>query len=164
MNEVARQERNRQKLTECFPTFAARAGAVIKDMEAEGFRPRIQEAHRSIQDQLVAFKKGNSKVKFGFHNVTGKDGKPEALAVDVLDDNNPLNPPRKYVIRLAALAQNHGLQTGASFGLTAVLKKGLSRAIEENDFSASVKIGFDPTHVEVSGITISEAKAGKRPK
>ena len=164
MNEAARQERNRQKLTECFPTFAARAGAVIKDMEAEGFRPRIQEAHRSIHDQLVAFNKGNSKVKFGFHNVTGKDGKPEALAVDVLDDNNPLNPPRKYIIRLAAIAQNHGLQTGAFFGLTAVLKKGLARAIQESDFSAAVKIGFDPTHVEVTGITIAEAKSGARPK
>ena len=38
-----------------------------------------------------------------------------------------------------------------------------SRAIEENDFSGEVKIGFDPTHVEVTGLSIAEAKAGKRP-
>src|SRR6185295_3239836 len=85
MNESARKARNKQRLGECFPAFAQRVQAVIHDLEAENFRPRIQEAHRSIEDQLLAFKNGNSQVKFGFHNVTGSDGKPEALAVDLLD-------------------------------------------------------------------------------
>jgi hypothetical protein len=163
MNEDARKKRNQQRLTECFPAYAQKLEAVIRDMEAEGFRPRIQDAHRTIEDQLIAFKKGNSQVKFGFHNVTGKNGKPESLAVDLLDDNNPLNPPRKYLIRLAAIAKTHDLQTGIFFGLPATLRKGLAKAIEDLNFSTAVKIGFDPTHVEVSGISIAEAKAGKRP-
>ena len=163
MNEAARKQRNQQRLTECFPTFAGSVGAVIKDMEDQGFRPRIQDAHRTIEDQLKAFNGGFSKVKFGFHNVTGANGKPEALAVDLLDDNRPLNPSREYLIRLAATAQAHGLQTGIFFGLPQVLRKGLSQAIEDLNFSSAVKIGFDPTHIEVTGISITEAKAGKRP-
>jgi hypothetical protein len=163
MNETRRKERNRQRLTECFPAFAARVKAVIRDLEGEGFRPRIQDAHRTIADQLAAFERGTSRVKFGFHNVTGADDKPESLAVDLLDDDNPTNPPRKYLIRLAAVAKAKGVQTGIFFGLPDVLRNGLSRAIATNDFSKDVKIGFDPTHVEVAGISIAEAKDGQRP-
>ena len=128
--------------------------AVIQDMETQGFRPRIQDAHRSIEKQLEAFINGFSKVKFGFHNVTGANGKPESLAVDLLDDDKPLNPSREYLIRLAATAEALGLQTGIFFGLPQNLRKGVRQAI---------KVGFDPTHVEVAGISIAEAKAGKRP-
>lgn len=163
MNEQARKQRNQERLTECFPKFAEGVKAVIEDMEGQGFRPRIQDAHRTIADQLIAFNKGNSKVKFGFHNVTGAAGKAEALAVDLLDDDKPLGPTREYLIRLAATAQVHGLQTGIFFGLAQVLRQGLTRAIADQDFSSGVKIGFDPTHVEVIGISIAEAKAGKRP-
>lgn len=163
MNEAARKQRNRQRLSECFPAFAEKLKAVIADMEAEGFRPRIQDAHRTIEDQLIAYKAGRSKVKFSFHNITGKTGKPEALAVDMLDDNNPLDPPRRYLFKLAAVAQAHGLQTGIFFDLPANLRRGLAEAIKDQDLDPSVKIGFDPTHVEVTGISISEAKAGKRP-
>src|SRR5215213_8106713 len=98
MKETARKERNQQRLTECFPAFAQKVQAVIDDLEGQGFRPRIQDAHRSVADQLKALKGGFSKVKFGFHNVTGANGKPESLAVDLLDDDHPLNPSRKYII------------------------------------------------------------------
>ena len=163
MEESARRQRNQQRLTECFPKFAQRVAAVIQDMEALGFRPRIQAAHRTIADQLIAFNGGFSKVRFGFHNVTGANGKAESLAVDLLDDDKPLNPSRKYVILLAATAQAHGLQSGIFFGLPQQLRNGLRNAIRDSNFSTAVKIGFDPTHIEVSGISIAEAKAGKRP-
>jgi hypothetical protein len=163
MKEDARKQRNADRLKECFPAFAKRVRAVIEDLEARGFRPRIQDAHRSIADQLIAFNTGHSKVKFGFHNVTTASGKSEALAVDLLDDDNPLNPPRKYTINLVAAARARGLHSGAFFGLAANLKKGLANAADALDTSPGVKIGFDPTHIEVTGITIAEAKAGKRP-
>jgi len=163
MNEAARKERNQQRLTECFPKFAARVDAVIKDLEAQGIRPRIQDAHRSIPDQIIAFNNGFSKVKFGFHNVTSAGGKAESLAVDLLDDDNPLNPPRKYIILLAEAAQAHGLNPGSFFGLVQNLRNGLSKAIQDHNFDPNVKIGFDPTHIEATGLSIAEAKAGKRP-
>jgi hypothetical protein len=163
MKEDARKQRNTDRLKECFPAFATRVRAVITDLESRGFRPRIQDAHRSIADQEKAFKEGHSKVKFGYHNVTGAGGKAESLAVDLLDDDNPLNPPRKYVINLVSAARTQGLHSGAFFGLTANLKKGLESAADALDISPGVKIGWDPTHLEVSGISIAEAKAGKRP-
>ena len=163
MEETARKQRNKQRLTECFPAFAQRVEAVIKDLEAQGFRPRIQEAHRSIADQLKAFNGGFSKVRFGFHNVTGANGKPESLAVDLLDDDKPLNPSRKYIILLAAAAEAHGLHPGSFFGLPPALRKGLSQAIADRNFDPKIKIGFDPTHIEASGISIAAAKAGQRP-
>jgi hypothetical protein len=163
MTETARKQRNKQRLTECFPKFAKRVEAVIKDLEGQGFRPRIQDAHRSIADQLKAFNNGFSKTKFGFHNIMGANGKSESLAVDLLDDNKPLSPPRKYIILLAEAAQAHGLHPGSFFGLEKPLRDGLKKAIQEHNFSANVKIGFDPTHIEATGLTISEAKAGKRP-
>ena len=163
MNEAARKQRNQQRLKECFPKFAQRVEAVIKDLEAQGFRPRIQDAHRSIADQEKAFKNGFSKVRFGFHNVTGANGKAEALAVDLLDDDKPLSPSRKYIILLAGAAQAHGLHPGSFFGLPQSLRAGLSKAIQDHNFDPKIKIGFDPTHIEVTGISIAEAKAGKRP-
>jgi hypothetical protein len=162
MKEADRKARNKQRLTECFPTFAKRVEAVIKDMEALGFRPRIQDAHRTIAAQKEAHKKGFSQVDFGFHNVTGAGGKPESLAVDLLDDDKPLTPTRKYMILLAGVARTHGLHSGIFF-LPVAFHKAINKAIEERNFNSAIKIGFDPTHIEVSGISISQAKAGKRP-
>jgi hypothetical protein len=165
MKEADRIARNKQRLGECFPTFAKRVADVIKDMEALGFRPRIQDAHRSIPDQLIAFKKGFSKVKFGFHNVTGAGGKPESLAVDMLDDDHPDETvSRKYLITLASVAQEHGLQSGIFFSLKPpAARKTVQDAIDAHDFNSKIKIGFDPTHLEATGLTIDEAKGGKRP-
>ena len=164
MNEAARKERNRQRLTECFPTFAASLGAVIADMEAQGFRPRIQDAFRTKEQQMEDFRRGTSKVTFGFHNVTGFGGRKESLAVDLLDDDNPLSPPRRYLILLAEAARARGLQTGILFSLSTAERVRVNRAIADRDFNPGIKIGFDPTHVEVAGITIEEARAGKRPQ
>lgn len=163
MNEAARKARNKERLTECFPKFARRVEAVISDMEALGFRPRIQDAFRTVADQLIAFNKGTSKTKFGFHNITAANGKPESLAVDLLDDNRPLSPSRKYIILLAGVAAKHGLHSGIFFDLPPSLRNGLSQAIANQNFSPAVKIGFDPTHIEATGVTIDGAKAGQRP-
>jgi hypothetical protein len=164
MKEADRLARNKQRLAECFPTFSKRVAKVIKDMEGLGFRPRIQDAHRTIADQLIAFNGGFSDVKFGFHNVTGANGKPESLAVDLLDDDSPLAPGRKYVITLASVAQKQGLHSGIFFRLkTAAERKALQDAIDNLDFSLKIRIGFDPTHLEPTGITIAAAKNGARP-
>jgi hypothetical protein len=163
MTEEARKQRNKQRLGECFPAFALRVEAVIKEMEDQGFRPRIQDAHRTIEAQKIAHDTGKSDVLFGFHNVTGASGKPEALAVDLLDDNRPLAPSRQYVIRLAATAQKHALNSGIFFRLTPKRRATLRQAIEDLNFSTAVEIGFDPTHIEATGLTIAEAGAGKRP-
>jgi hypothetical protein len=132
-------------------------------LEADGLRPRIQDAWRSPADQLAAFNSGHSKLKFGFHNVTAADGTPEALAVDLLDDSAPMNPGKPYILKLCAAAESVGLATGVRWGLPSALSDAIDAAIAAQDWKASVKVGWDPLHVEPTGITVQEAKSGKRP-
>jgi len=87
-------------------------------------------------------------------------GKPEALAVDLLDDNNPLNPGRPYLMRLAAAAEPQQV-TGVRWGLPVALRRAIDEAIATQTWNASVKIGWDPAHVEPTGIT-SRAGASRR--
>lgn len=164
MEEQARKERNQQRLAELYPSFAVRVDAVIRDLEALGFRPRIQDGWRSPEKQLEAYNSGHSELRYGFHNVTGADGRKEALAVDLLDDDFPLEPRRSYLLRLAAAAQQHGLMTGIRFGLkTAKLLQAVDAAIQAGHWDAAVKIGWDPTHLQPVGLSPEQAKAGKRP-
>ena len=167
MQEPARLARNKERLTECFSTFAARVALVIKDMEAQGFRPRIQDAHRTIEQQAADVAAGHSTVLFGFHNVTGANGKPEALAVDMLDDDHPVDGvPRKYLITLASVAKKHGLHSGIFFFKKEPppgTREALQTAVDALNFDTHVVIGFDPTHLEATGITIAQAQAGQRP-
>ncbi|MBI1780588.1 MAG: hypothetical protein HYR66_04385, partial [Sphingobacteriales bacterium] len=105
MTEPQRQQRNADRLLELFPTFHQRIAKVIADLEAINVRPRIQDAYRSPADQLKAFNSGHSKLKFGFHNVTGANGQKESLAVDMLDDDSPLKTSTAYVLKLAWAAE-----------------------------------------------------------
>mgnify|MGYP000863865664 CR=1 FL=1 len=163
MKEPARKARNAERKATLYPTFAARLEQVITELEDENLRPRIQDAWRSPEDQLIAFKEGHAKLKYGFHNVTGPNGKKEALAVDLLDDDAPLKPGTPYILRLAAAAERHGLTTGVRWGLPMKLRQGIDKAIAEKNWDAPVKVGWDPLHIEPTGITVAEAKAGKRP-
>ena len=164
MTEKQRLARNSQRLTELFPTFAKRLAAVIRDLEKQGLRPRIQDAWRSPEDQLAAYNSGHSKLRFGFHNVTGKDGTKEALAVDLLDDDHPAAEGRLYLLHLAAAAEKRGLSTGIRWGLPQKLRDAIDAAIGASNWNAPVKVGWDPTHVEPVGITPAQAKSGARPK
>ncbi len=163
MNEAQRKQRNTQRVTELWPSFAARIVAVIGTLEAQGLRPRIQDAWRSPQDQLTAFNTGHSKLKYGFHNVTGANGQKESLAVDMLDDDHPAQEGSAYLLRLAAAAEANGLVTGIRWGLPQNLRSAIDAAISNQNWTAPVKIGWDPAHVESTGITPGQAKAGQRP-
>jgi hypothetical protein len=163
MNEAARIARNTQRLTTLYAPFGKRLKRMIVRLEADGLRPRIQDAWRSPEDQRRAYEAGHSKLLFGFHNVTGQDGTPQALAVDLLDDNAPLNAGRSYILRLAAAAQAEGLVTGVRWGVPKAMRDAIDAAIASGNWDAPVKVGWDPLHVEATGITVSKAKAGKRP-
>lgn len=163
MKEPARKHRNEMMLAECWPSFAKRVRKLIADLEGSGFRPRIQAAHRTIADQRAAYLAGNSKLLYGFHNVTAPDGKPEALAVDLLDDDEPLNPSKSYLVFLAHHCLGRELNTGIYWGLPTTISKGLAAAVAACDQTYSGKVGWDPTHVETLHVTVAEAKAGKRP-
>jgi hypothetical protein len=164
MNEAARKKRNRDRLAECHPGFAAPLAKLIERLEEQGFRPRIQDAWRSPERQKELFAAGKSKLEWGFHNPTGPNGEKEALAVDLLDDDQPLGPSSRYVLTLAALAGDLGLRTGALWGLSKNLREATADAIAQRKYGAEVKIGWDPCHVEITGISVAAARdQGKRP-
>lgn len=163
MNEAARRQQNIQKLAELYPVFRVRIAALIQELEGRGIRPRIQDAYRSPADQLVAFQTGHSKLKYGFHNVTGAGGSKESLAVDLLDDDHPLNPSIAYLLQVAAAAEAQGLATGIRWGLPKGLAVAVDAALAAKNWNCTLKVGWDPTHIEPVGLTATEAKAGKRP-
>lgn len=163
MTEPNRKQRNSDRLLELHSAFRSRLTKVIEELELMGLRPRIQDGYRSPQDQLIAFNNGNSKLKFGFHNITGPNGEKESLAVDMLDDDSPLNISSGYLLKLAHMSEKNGLTTGIRWGLPPKLRSAIDEAIAAQNWDAPVKIGWDPTHVEPVGITVTEAKSGKRP-
>lgn len=162
MNEERRKQRNDQRLFELHPAFRNRLKMIIVALEAQGLRRRIQDAWRSLQDHLKAFNSGHSKLKFGFHNVPGRNGEKEALAVDLLDDNLPASEGSAYLLQLPAAAECFGLATGIRWGLPAKLREAIDTALAAQE-AAPVKIGWDPAHVEATGITPGQAKQGLRP-
>ncbi|MGE5378324.1 MAG: hypothetical protein ACM3XO_24970 [Bacteroidota bacterium] len=170
MNEAKRKSWNDQKLDELYPPFCERIRAVILELEEAGLRPRIHQAWRSEADQLKAFKDGFSQLKYGFHNVT-KDHRPEALAVDMVDDDlenhkKTVYGRAEFLLRLTAAARKQALTTGIDWGLENFpgAVEAIARAITEGDWQAPLKhFGWDPAHIQPTGITPEEARAGKRP-
>lgn len=163
MIEKDRIARNQLMLAGMYPTFRTRVEAVLKEMESYGLRPRIYESWRSPADQLEAFRTGRSQLLYGFHNVTGVMGEKEALAADIIDDNNPTSLNLPYILHLIAAAENNDLTTGIYWNISDASVAAIRTAIASRDWNAKVRIGWDPLHVEATGITTQEAKEGKRP-
>jgi hypothetical protein len=163
MDETARRARNSQRLNELDLVFAGRVAAIIGKLETDGYRPRIQDAWRSPESQLQAFNTGHSKLRFGYHNVTGAGGEKQSLAVDLLDDDFPLNSRSDYLLRLAAIALEHTCQTGILWGLPPALREAVRSAIDRREWNARLKIGWDPTHIEPTDVTVDDARNGARP-
>lgn len=163
MLEAERRQRNQLRLQELYPYVRTRVAAVVEEMEAAGYRPRIQEAWRSEADQLRAYHAGTTRTKYGFHNVTGANGEKEALAADIIDDNRPFNAKTDFMLRLAAAAQRNGLATGIRWELSEAKAKAIEDAIAAQSWTVPIHVGWDPLHVEVTGLTAAEAQAGARP-
>lgn len=165
MTDSELTNRNIDKLAECNPWLRAKVGAILRDLQGHGYRPRIQEAWRSPADQILACLEGRSKVRWGFHNATGKANLPDALAADIVLDDCPYEEPREFLLKLYSSAKAHGLETGILFGLSAVNRVRLNKAVAASNWTYSGPIGWDPWHVQPtpSTLTIAQAKRGERP-
>jgi hypothetical protein len=162
MNESDRILYNKNKLQELYPYFRVRIEAVIKEMEQAGYRPRIQTAWRSPADQLDAYRNGASKVQYGFHNVTSPTGVKESLAADIWDDDRLEKVKVDFMLHLAAAAESQGLTTGIRWDLADEDSVLIDIAIQNKNWDAKVRVGWDPLHVEPTGITLQEARDGRR--
>lgn len=172
MTDEARHERNIRRARECHPAFAVRVIRLIADLERESFRPRIQDAWRSPAAQAGNVASGTSSVRWSFHQATTPEGKPDALAVDLIDDDYPVPARdqrvwpvrfRQYLLWLAALARGYELETGIAWGLSAAERRALQTAMTTDPLTYTGEIGWDPTHVEPRDLTLAAAKRGVRP-
>lgn len=183
MNESDRLLRNEQRLTLCYPPFALRARQVISALEDLHFRPRIQEAWRSLATHEQQKASGVSWSKWSFHCAMTPSGKPDSLAVDLLDDDYPAPGPqhdwpasfRRYLVYLAAVAVPAGLETGIQWSLhDPKLDAEIARVrtlmgtpgaqVYPGGTCYTGEFGVDPTHLEPGGhFTMAAAMAGRRP-
>lgn len=163
MQEWQRQVRNGERLRECYPPFAQALKRVLHTLEQDGYRPRIQDAYRSPERQEEAYQRGYSSVRWSLHNARDVDGQPDALAADVLDDDAPLAPGRRYLLALAIAADRYGLVTGVTWGLPPRLQLAVQEAIVARQVDATVKLGWDPCHVQPKGLSLLAARQGERP-
>jgi hypothetical protein len=142
MTEGARKARNRTKLTELNQWLRPKVAAIVSDLEGHGWRPRIQQGWRSPEEQRRLKREGRSRVAWGFHNATTPYGLPDALAVDVVNDDNPYSEPALFAEHLERSAKAHWLMTGRRW-----------------------RTLHDPWHVQPrpETLTIAQARAGRRP-
>ncbi|RYX80780.1 hypothetical protein EON83_27095 [bacterium] len=164
--EAKRVAQNKTNLAKMSPTVRAKVAAVISDDEANGYKPIIDNAvWRSKAEQYALYKKGYSKVTFSFHNASTPSGQADSLAADITDQRygwTGLAPKRFWMVQ-ARSARVHGLYSGAHFGLSSENKRKLDAALDARNFAYSGPLGWDVAHVEPTGITLGQAKAGKRP-
>jgi len=163
MNEAERLQYNKNKLQELYPWFRTRIEAVIKEMEQAGYRPRLQTAWRSPADQLDAYRRGTSRLQYGFHNVTDPNGGRESLAADIWDDDRLDKVKVDFILHLAVAAEANGLITGIRWDLKDEDSVLIDIALQNKNWNAKVRVGWDPLHVEVTGMRPQEAREGRRP-
>jgi hypothetical protein len=172
MTEEMRKVRNSVRLGTCYPPFAARVLALITELESRSFRPRIDQSFRTPVEHEQQVMAGTSHSSWSFHMATTADGQPDALAVDLLDDDYPVPSPsqhqwpqrfRAYLLTLASLTANYDLHTGIAWDLPAEARIRLATALGTDPLAYDGPIGFDPLHVEPRSLSLIAAKVGKRP-
>jgi hypothetical protein len=156
LSENQRRMANEDRLAKCDAGFAAKVRAVIYDLESSGFKPWVAESWRSPKHQVQAFTLGHSQVKFGFHNVVGSRREPRAFAVDLIDTPGANAPSQAYALRLSSVAHHYNLNTGILWGLSHQQRRVVAKAIEALHACRSVKIGWDPCHLEPADRSLSQ--------
>ena len=86
-----------KKLASLEPGFRRKIEAVLQTLRSEGFRPTIVFGWRSVAVQQQLVRQGRSKVRFSFHNAQTPQGRPNAWAVDIVDERWSWNDPDCHV-------------------------------------------------------------------
>lgn len=74
-----------KKLRSMHPELRTKVEKVLQALKGRGFQPTVFYGWRSVAVQMQLYFKGNSKVKFSFHNAQHPDGTPNAHAADIVD-------------------------------------------------------------------------------
>lgn len=166
MKESERIAVNAARLLLVDPTIRDQVAAVIATLEFYGCRPKVaREVWRDPAEQLEMFRRGVSRVRWGFHCAT-RDGQPASLAADIVDADLNWNASVRFWIVLGYAARAQGLGWGGRWGLPKPLLRALDAMLDRVKAGAPidprVKIGWDAAHIETARVTVAEARAGKR--
>lgn len=170
--EQRRNNDNAARLQKLNPYMRPKVRAVLDDLEGHGHRPLIDAAvWRSPAEQAALVRKGHSKVYYSYHTANSCDGKPkpctpkaDSLAADITDVRWFWQSPKPYWIKQARSAEAHNLTTGIMWGLSTTNRAKLRKAIDTRNFNYTGPLGWDVAHVEIKGVSLNQAKAGKRLK
>jgi hypothetical protein len=165
MTTAERQQTNYKRLQLIHRNLRPKIAAVLTDLEGHNAQPLIDaKVWRRPSEQLALYRQGFSRVKYSFHNCTGKSGSAEALASDIIDARYFWDSPSWFWLKLAASAKAHGLESGIYWGLNTFQRDQITDAITNHDWTrAPLSLGWDVAHVQVKGISLLRAKLGARP-
>lgn len=106
-----------KKLASLQPGFRTKIVEVIRQLKAEGFRPKIVFGWRSVAKQQELFRRGVTKVRFSFHNAQTPQGVPNAWAVDLVDERWAWNEPdcHQFFRALGRIGKAQGLVWGGDW-------------------------------------------------
>ena len=167
MNTLQIQTRahNARMLAKMNPVMSLKVAAILRDLEGKGLLPKIDgQVWRSPAQQAELKRKGFSKVSFSFHTCCTSKGEPDSLAADIVCAKTGWDAPKSFWLMLAASARAHGCETGIEWGLNKVQRALIETVLGQRNWSAKYVIGWDAAHVQPKGITLAQARAGRRPK
>jgi hypothetical protein len=168
--DLVRRSNNATRLQELNPYMRPKVAAVVSDLERHGLKPLIDGAiFRTPAEQAALVRKGHSKVLYSYHNANTCDGrarpcspKADSLAADIVDGQLFWSAGTPFWLKLASSAQSHDLDSGIYWGLSEARRKMLRDVIESKQWNAQPRLGWDTAHVQVRGLSLVQAKAGKR--
>ena len=145
IDDTKREERNAEQLKGLYPRFRTKIMDLLDQMETLGMRPYILSGWRSPEEQGRLATRGVASGEWSMHSAKGPGGRPEALAVDIVDANAPWRFDPPFYIALAVLARERHLDTGILWGLSEEDSLAVERAIQRRDVNApGLRIGRDP--------------------
>lgn len=157
MTETRRAKLNYDRLQWLHSSIRNKVHAVLTDLEGHGLKPLIASStYRTPAQQRKLKRQGRSKLSWGFHCAT-KNGKPCALAADIVDANKGWGASFKFWMMLGSSATAHGMEWGGFWGLPKALRHELKRAWLYKRWERR-KIGWDPAHIQTKNWTVREAR------
>lgn len=163
--EHSRREQNSARLLKLHPAMRPKIVTVLHKQELYGWKPLIDvSVFRTAAEQQKMVERGVSHVRYSFHNVSDKNGKPQSLAVDITDQRYGWESPRKFWLQLGAAYTDVGLHWGGFFGLKNRTQALRDRLKARDWESPDIALGWDLAHGEWIGISLTAARLGARPK
>lgn len=136
------------------PLLREKALTIRRRLRALGWTPCIPRGSgwRSRTEQALKVAAGYSKTFRSKHCRTDAAGGRAARAVDIVPAYWGWEPPKAYWYLLGWLAEEEGLRWGGYWGLNPGERARLQKVIHEREQEQifySVRLGWDPAHVEL---------------